>query len=211
MKKACPSNVAIFSSILALLALAAPRALLGHCDTMGGPVIKAAQKALETGNINPVLVWVQPGDEEEIRKAFEKTLAVRKLGPEAKNLADTYFFETLVRVHRAGEGAPYTGLKPAGVDLGAVVPASDKAVEIGSAKALVKLLVDTVQTHVPKHFEELMAKKKFDENDVEAGRQFVKVYVLFTHYVEGVYEAALGPKESHGELPAGHEHGEQHV
>jgi hypothetical protein len=175
-----------------------PSGLFSHCDTMGGPVIKAAEKALETGNVNLVLIWVQKNDEAEIKKAFEKTLAVRKLSPQAKDLADMYFFETLVRLHRAGEGAPYTGLKPAGTDLGPVIPASDKAIESGSAKELVKLLVDSVQTNVPKHFQELMARKKYSENDVEAGRMFVKVYVVFTHYVEAIYESAKGPSEAHG-------------
>jgi len=77
---------------------------------MDGPVIKAAKQALETGDVNPVLIWVLKKDETEIRNAFQKTLAVRKLSPEAKELADMYFFETLVRIHRAGEGEPYTGL-----------------------------------------------------------------------------------------------------
>ncbi|MEW5901928.1 MAG: DUF6448 family protein [Acidobacteriota bacterium] len=206
MKKPLLSKATVFLSILALLALAVPTKLLSHCDTLGGPVIKAAQKALETGNVNLVLIWVQPKDEDEIKTAFEKTLAVRKLGPEAKDMADLYFFETLVRVHRAGEGAPYTGLKPEGSDLGPVVPASDKAIEDGSVKALVRLLVDTVQENVPKHFKELMARKKFGENDVEAGRQFVRIYVIFTHYVEGIYEAASGPKEGHAEPAAEHVH-----
>ena len=77
-------------------------------------MIKAAQKALEMGNGNLVLIWVQQQDEAEIKEAFQKTLAVRQLSPEAKELADRYFFETLVRVHRAGEGAPYTGLNQPG-------------------------------------------------------------------------------------------------
>jgi hypothetical protein len=40
---------------------------------------------------------------------------------------------------------------------------------------------------------------KFDENDVEAGRRFVKAYVIFTHYVEKIYDSALKPAEAHGE------------
>jgi len=175
-----------------------PSMLLAHCDTMGGPVIQAAQKALETGNINLVLIWVQKKDESEIKAAFEKTLAVRKLSPAAKDLADMYFFETLVRIHRAGEGAPYTGLKPEGSDLGPVIPASDKALADGTAKALLKLLTDTVQENVQKHFKELLARKKYNENDVDAGRMFVKIYVIFTHYVEAIYESAKAPAEAHG-------------
>lgn len=125
--------------VLGLLVLTPNRAL-GHCDGMDGPVVKAAQKALETGNVNLVLIWVQKADEVEIRKAFDQTMTVRKLSPEAKALADRYFFETLVRLHRAGEGAPYTGLKPAGRDLGPAIPAADKALADRTAEPLVKLV-----------------------------------------------------------------------
>lgn len=87
-----------------------------HCDTMDGPVVKAATEALEKGNVNFILSWVPKKAEVELRKAFEKTLLARKLGKEAKELADYWFFETAVRLHREGEGASYTGLKPAGLD-----------------------------------------------------------------------------------------------
>ena len=114
-------------AILCTMALLGPNNLFAHCDGMDGPVISAAKNALDTGDINLVLFWVQKKDEAELKKAFQKTMAVRKLNPEAKELADMYFFETLVRIHRAGEGAPYTGIKPAGRDLGPAVPATDKA------------------------------------------------------------------------------------
>jgi uncharacterized protein DUF6448 len=100
---------------LIVVLLLAPTFALAHCDGMDGPVVKAAQKALQTGDVNLLLIWVQKkSDEAEIQKVFAETMAMRKLGPDAKALADRYFFETLVRLHRAGEGAPYTGLKPAG-------------------------------------------------------------------------------------------------
>ena len=102
----------------------AVRAASAHCDGFDGPVVKAAQKALQTADVNQVLIWVQPQDEDEIKTAFEETLAVRQLNPQAQAFADRYFFETLVRIHRAGENAPYTGLKPAGRDLGPAIPGS---------------------------------------------------------------------------------------
>jgi len=173
-----------------------------HCDTLGGPVIQAARKALETGNIDLVLIWVQKNDEPEIRKAFDKTRFVRKLGPEARDMADMYFFETLVRIHRAGEGAPYTGLKPAGVDLGPVIPAADKAIEDGSEAALVKLLTDAVARNVREHFREVLEAKGFDPGDVEAGRRFVKNYVIFTHYVEAIHASAMNAPSPGDEAPA---------
>ena len=122
-------------------------------------MIKAAQKALETGNGNPVLMWVQRQDEAEITEAFQKTLAVRQLSPEAKELADRVFLrETLVRIHRAGEGAPYTGLKPAGRGLGPAIPAADQALEAGSAESLLRLLIGTVPDGVLGQFTEVTTK-----------------------------------------------------
>lgn len=171
--------------------------VFAHCDALDGPVIKTAQKALETGNVNLVLIWVQPKDEAEIRDAFEQTVKVRKLNAEAKQLADMYFFETLVRVHRAGEGAPYTGLKPAGLDLGPAIPAGDKALETGSLEPLFKLLSDTMHDGLHATFAEAKNKKNFDKNDVAAGREFVLAYVTFIHYVEGLYKAALRPAAGH--------------
>ena len=114
-------------ALIAAVVLAVPLSTRAHCDTLDGPVVKTARAALDTGKIAPVLAWVRAQDEAEIRAAFQKAAAARKLGPEAKVVADTWFFETVVRVHRAGEGAPFTGLKPAGLDLGPAVPAADRA------------------------------------------------------------------------------------
>ena len=88
-----------------------PKEAQAHCDTLEGPVVQTARAALATGDITPVLKWVRTQDEEQIRLAFDKALSVRKKGDDVQELADLYFFETLVRIHRAGEGAPYTGLK----------------------------------------------------------------------------------------------------
>lgn len=166
------------------------RGASAHCDGLDGPVVKAAQTALKTGDLNQVLIWVRPEDEDEIKKAFGETLAVRKLHPQAQTLADRYFFETLVRVHRAGENAPYTGLKPAGRDLGPAIPAADKALETGSDEALTKLLTDEVREGLTKHFKQVIEKKKFAPNDVAAGREYIEAYVTYIHYVERLYEAA---------------------
>lgn len=182
--------------VLGLLVLM-PSRTLGHCDGMDGPVVKAAQNALETGNVNLVLIWVQKTNEAEVRTAFEQTMTVRKLSPEARVLADRYFFETVVRLHRAGEGAPYTGLKPAGRDLGPAIPAADKALETGAVEPLLKLLSDSVQGGASEHFKHALERKNFDKNNVEAGRVYVKAYVEFVHYIEHLYEAAKNPVHGH--------------
>jgi hypothetical protein len=122
---------------------------------------------------------------------------VRKLSPEARQLADTHFFETLVRLHRAGEGAGFTGLKPAGRDLGPAIPAADKALHDGNAEALVKLLAATIQDGVREHFNEALTKQKFPKDDVDAGRAFVKAYVEYIHCIQALYETATHPTHGH--------------
>ena len=174
-----------------------PNRAFAHCDGMDGPVVKTAQKALATGDVHLVLIWVQKSDETEIRKAFEQTVAVRKLSGEARELADRYFFETLVRIHRTGEGAPYTGLKPAGRDLGPAIPAADKALENRSVEPLRKLLSEAVGEGVREKFTQALAKADFPKEDVESGRAYVKGYVEFIHYVERIYEAAESPVSGH--------------
>jgi hypothetical protein len=191
--------------------LLAPTAARAHCDGLDGPVVTAARKALESGNVNLVLVWVQKSDEAEIKSAFQKTLSVRKLNPQAKELADTYFFETLVRVHRAGEGAPYTGLKPAGRDLGPAIPAGDKAIELRSAEALLKLLTDKAREGLHARFHEVVEKSAYSKDNVESGREYVKAYVEYIHYVEGLYEVAKGPAGGHAhEADTAAAHEDQH-
>lgn len=187
-------------TVLAALAVAvffAPSRALAHCDGLDGPVVKAAQKALAEGNVNLVLIWVQKADETEIKRAFDQTLAVRKLNPAARELADMYFFETLVRVHRTGEGAPYTGLKPAGRDLGPAIPAGDKALETGNVDQVVKLLTEKIEHGLREHFATAVSKRKFAPNDLNAGRESVEAYVEYIHYVEGVFQAATSAAHGH--------------
>ena len=179
-----------------------PVRALAHCDGLDGPVVKAAQRALETRNAALVLIWVQEKDEPEIRKAFEQTLAVRELSPQARELADRFFFETLVRVHRTGEGASFTGLKPAGRDLGPAIPAADEAVRVGSVDSVNRLLTQAIQARLREQFGEVMATKTFKADDIAAGRAYIKAYVEFIHFVERLYDDTMRAPHGHFEESA---------
>ena len=106
----------LMASIVAVGLLLGAGSAYAHCDSVDGPVAKAAQKALDTGNVNLALPYAPANAEAELRAAFAQSQKVRTLGADAKALADRSFIEVTVRLHRAGEGAAYTGLKPAGID-----------------------------------------------------------------------------------------------
>jgi len=172
---------------------------------MDGPVVKAAKRALEAGNLNLIFPWVPKEAEYELKKAFEKTLRVRKQGKETMELADYWFFETAVRLHREGEGAPYTGLKPAGLDWGPVVPRAEKAIEKGDPKEVIEFLSHAVEEELQKRFKHAMALKKYDENNVDAAREYVQAMLGFELYAHHLYTFVKGGGE-HGEEMKKHEH-----
>lgn len=185
-------------SVLTLNALVVvPPNVRAHCDTMDGPVVLDARRALEKGDVTPVLKWVKQANETEIRAAFQRALAVRKQSVDARELADLYFFETVVRVHRAGEGEAYTGLKPAGAKAEPGIAAADRAVESGKVDGLVKELSEDVSTGIRRRHQRVMETRKHAEDSVAAGREYVEAYVEFIHYVERMHQVAASEAGAH--------------
>lgn len=201
MKNPCLNRYIYFACFSAVSLCLSVTRLRAHCDSLDGPVVKAAQRALAEANVNLALIWVQKDDEAEIKRAFEKTLGVRRLGAEAMELADHYFFETLVRVHRAGEGAAFTGLKPAGYNLSPAVNQGDKALQTGDIEPVLHFLSAKMKQGLHERFQEVLVRKKFPKEDIEAGRAYVKAYVAYIHYVEAVHQATTGGTESHSDEP----------
>lgn len=187
-----------------------PRMAQAHCDTMDGPVVQAAKVALENKDVTPVLKWVKPEGEVELRAAFAKTLAVRTKGAAAKELADQFFFETLVRIHRASEGEPFTGLKPAGAGIEPAVRAADEALERGSVDKLAKQVTDEAAAGIRKRFAAASEKRKHADQSVAAGREYVAAYVEYVHFVEQLHETATASAhhEESAESTARKEHHE---
>lgn len=176
-----------------------------HCDSVDGPVVRAARAAIETGDVDQVLPYVPPAGEHEIVEAFELGRAVRPLGPEARKLADIAFFETVVRVHRAGEGAPYTGLKPAGLDVGPVIPIAERAIAAGSPDELATLLCDFVQHEVEHRFHHMLELKP-GNGDVAAHREYVEAMLGLQVWAHSLYEALKARPHEHGQ-----EHRQEHT
>jgi hypothetical protein len=188
----------IAAGVLIAAWLFATNPALAHCDTMDGPVVMSAKAALEKKEITPVLKWIQPGHESELKAAFARTLAVRPQSREARELADQFFLETLVRLHREGEGAPYTGLKPAGTNIDPAVAAADHALDRGKADELIRSLTEETAAGIRKRFADAVEKKRHAEHNVEAGRDYVAAYVEFVHHVEALHAFATRQPAPHG-------------
>ena len=165
-----------------------------HCDTMSGPVALAARESLRTGNFQSINIWVSKKQQQELRDIFEQCTAVRKLGAQARKLADRYFIETAVRLHREAEGMPYIGLKPA-QPLPTDIAAAEKALEAGDIKIITDLLSKEIKAQTQKWFTKAMEAKKHKDKSVKAGREWVDSYVKYVVYVHGLYtKIQAGPR-----------------
>lgn len=173
-----------------------------HCDTMDGPVVKAAIKALEAEDVGLILPYVHKEGEQEVIQAYEKVIQVREDGDLTREVVDRWFFETVVRVHRAGEGEPFTGLKPAGLDVGPVIPVAEKAIETGDPDELLSLLSDTVRAEAEARFERMRHLKEHAGEGVDAAREYVEAMLGLQVWSHKLYQCARSdPHEGD------HEHG----
>ncbi len=183
-------------------ALATPA--LAHCDSLDGPVVADARRALAAGDVTPALKWIPAAGEAEIRSAFDMTLAVRGESDTARAVADRYFFETLIRVHRAAEGEGFTGLKPAG-SVAPAIAAADQALQSGDIEPLADDLAAAIRHGVETRFAEARERRQTAENSVEQGRAYVAAYVQFTHFAENAaHFAEAGAGTQHREAPPAH-------
>jgi hypothetical protein len=196
-------TTAMVSTLLLAALVAGPAA--AHCDSMDGPVVQDAQRAFSQGSVDPVLKWVSEADEEAIHSAFDMAVAVRGESEAAMEVADRYFFETLIRLHRATEGEAFTGLKPAGSTEPGIV-AADLALASGDIEPLAGELAAVVEEGIRHRFAEASALRETADQSVEQGRDYVAAYVQFTHFVEGVdHLVAHGASPTHRETaPAAH-------
>lgn len=182
-----------------------------HCDSMDGPVVSAAIQALNAGNVDDVLPYVPESGEAEVVRVFQQVLPLHRQADGAKQIADQYFFETVVRIHRAGEGAPYTGLKPAGLDVGPVIPAAERAIESGSPTELVRLLTETIRTEVTERLAHTMELKRHATHNVEAAREYVEAMLglqVWSHklYMTAREPAHIGAQEHEEQSASVHTH-----
>lgn len=184
--------------LLVLTILITPK-VSAHCDSYDGPVIKDAEKALETNNVNIVLKWVAKDQEKEIIPLFQKTYELRNGDKEVYEIIKKHFFETLVRLHRETEGAPYTGLKPAGTTK-PIIQMTDKTLNENNIDDFLQKLNNHIDKVVREKFDKVAALNKVKDNSVEEGREFVAAYVDYTHTVEAIHdiiEHGAGLHEGH--------------
>lgn len=178
-------------SLIAIFSLISIQPASAHCDSYDGPALIDAARALETNNVDLVLKWINTDMEAEVVPLFHKTYSLKNGDREVYEIVKKHFYETLIRLHREMEGAPFTGLKAAGTTAPITVM-SDKALQTGDFDSLLKALNKHVNAQLQEKYEKVAALYKVKDNSVEEGRQYVAAYVDYTHSVEAVHDILAG-------------------
>lgn len=167
-----------------------------HCDLESGPVAVAAKQALKTDDVGKVLIWVSEEQEKELTATYRQAKAVYAKGGASKTLAEQYFMENSVRLHRLAEGMTYTGLKPVQA-APLVIRIAERSLETGDLAPTNDLLVGMMNEKVSHYFEQARAAQKQSNGDVASGREAMDAYVRYVTFVEHL----------HGTIEAGPTHG----
>ncbi len=197
--------IAKITALSTMILLLAVSPVFSHCDSEDGPIIPAIRTSLNNGDITPLLMWLAADDEAEIKDLFARVRALRTQSDEAQAIADQLFIETFIRVHRASEGAPYTGIKEAGT-MPPVFAELDNALESGSVDALAEKIAEAVRENIVKRFDQAVDLSKHQNHSVEAGREYVEAYVTYMHFVEGLHNYLSSAGSGH-HAPANEGHG----
>jgi len=196
------TNILTVAIVAMVSGLAVPAIVLAQYDAMDGPIVKDAQAAISKGDVTGVLKWVLKENEEEVRKAFARTMTVRNKGLEARDLADDYFFETVVRLYCQGTGQLYTGLKPAGQSIPPEMTEADKALDAGKVDDLAKKIASAVEEALRQRFAEASDARKQKDSSAEAGRTYAAAYMRLVNFIGDIYLVIEGRVIHAAEPPA---------
>ena len=181
--------------LLGMMMLVISMPAYAHCDSYDGPVIQDALKALDKKDVRYVMKWVEKDHEAAITSLFNKTVGLKKKDAEVYSIVEKHFLETLVRLHREGEGAPFTGLKPAGSTT-PIIRMADKSIENNNVDNLLTNLQNHIQKVITEKFDKVNALAKVKDNSIAEGRAYVAAYVDYTHTLEAI-EGAMAPGDHH--------------
>lgn len=192
-EKSIKKLILLFGFVISFLI---PQSLFAHCDSYDGPVIQDALKALDQNKVALVMKWIDEKHEPEIEKLFKKTIKYKKLDQEVYQLLEKHFLETLVRVHREGEGEPYTGLKPAG-STSEIIQLTDTALREDDIESFLQELNGHTGKVVREKYEKVGALKPVKDNSIAQGRAYVAAYVDYTHTIEALHAILEHSANSH--------------
>lgn len=168
-----------------------------HHNQLNAQVIKAAKMALDSGNVNYILIWVPEESENKLKNLLEKTCCESSTRDNIQNRAVDWYFKTVNRLHYASGWTSCPGMKSESIDENPIVLKVERAIETGNINEIFGVIPDTPTGDVRRRFCDVMNKKNYNVNNIAAGRDYVSSFIDLIVYLHNL------PAENFGRT--GHE------
>jgi hypothetical protein len=149
-----------------------------------GLLMRAARRALETGNADHILIWVPAGSENTLKNLHEKACCEHTIRTGRKNPAADWYYRKACCFHASWCG-------PHDLDSAAKTPEGKKiislveqACESGSLAEITMVMPATAREKLQQQFDDLRQKQTFSPEDICAGRRYVEALSGFTALVK---------------------------
>jgi len=154
-----------------------------HCDRNDGPVTRAAKRALETGNAQHILIWIQEDSENTVKNLLEKACCERTTRNDAHNNTVDWYFGTVSRLHSAYHGTHNLNISTKTPEEKAIILLVERACESGNFEDLSPVIPDDCTGEMRQYFDDVMKMRNFDKKNSAAGRVYVSAVVNFITFV----------------------------
>ena len=160
-------------------------------DEMQEPVEKAAKMALETGNVNYILIWLPEESENTLKNLLEKTRCVRSSRMNMQNQVYDWYFATVNRFFNANRYPDYLTTQFGGLAEKPLVLKVDKAIESGDFEEIRDIIPVTHEADAKQRFQHIMDMRNYPVNNIAAGRAYVSAFFDFNRYVHDLSSGIL--------------------
>lgn len=164
-------------------------------DVIQGPVVKAAKMALETGNVNYILIWLPEESENTLKNLLEKTCCKRSSRMNMQNQAYDWYFATVNRFFSTSRSYDYLKTQFGGLAEKPLVLKVDTAIESGNFEEIRDIIPITHEADAKQRFLHVMNMRNYPVNDIAAGRAYVSAFFDFNRYVHDLSSGSISRKD----------------
>jgi hypothetical protein len=164
------------------------------CNQHDGPVTRAAKRALETGNAQYILIWIQKESENTVKNLLERACCERTTRKDSHQRTTDWFFETVNRLHSAYYGPCNLDISTKSREEKEIILLVERACESGNVEELLTIIPDASAVEMRQCFEDVMKKRDYGGKNSAAGRVYISAVVDFIacvhHLCSGSHRAS---------------------
>lgn len=170
--------------------------MISRNNLTNGPVMRAAKMALETGNVDYILIWVPEESANTLKNLLEKTCCERTTRRKARNHSVEWYMQTINRLHSEYFRPHDLNISTKTAEERRTILQVEKACETGNFDEIATVMQVTSDEEIRRRFNEVLDKSDYDVDNIAAGRAYVSA---FTDFIACVNSSRSGSRREAGQ------------